>query len=123
MILEDFDYHSNSLIENNSSFISYRFNGFTKDSLPLILNLLKKKHKKAKHFCYAYIVKETGIVSKKYSDDGEPRGVAGKPIITQLERHELENVLVVVVRYFGGKKLGASRLLRTYVAAVSLVLK
>ncbi len=121
--METFNYHSETLIENNSKFVSYRVDNFQKDALELILKELKKKHKKARHFCYAYIVKEAGMVSKKYSDDGEPRGTAGRPILTQLERHDLENVLVVIVRYFGGKKLGASRLLRTYVSAASLVLK
>lgn len=123
MSLEKLNYSSNLLIENNSKFVAYRFDGFTKELLAPILKDLQKKHKKARHFCYTYIVKEAGIVSKKYSDDGEPKGTAGRPILSQLERHEVENVLVVIVRYFGGKKLGASRLLRTYVGAASLVLK
>ena len=97
----------------NSKFIAIVFplddvQGF-KDKLDNI----KKEYKKAKHYCYAYKV---GTKSKS-SDDGEPSGTAGRPLLELLHKRELNNIALVVVRYFGGTKLGASRLLRTYVQA------
>ena len=78
-----------------------------------ILKDVKAEYKKAKHYCYAYRV---GMKSKS-SDDGEPSGTAGRPLLEILHKKELNNIALIVVRYFGGSKLGASRLLRTYVQA------
>ena len=78
-----------------------------------ILKDIKAEYKKAKHYCYAYRV---GMKSKS-SDDGEPSGTAGRPLLEILHKKELNNIALIVVRYFGGSKLGASRLLRTYVQA------
>ena len=82
------------------------------------LNLLRKENPKARHVCYAY--KIGGQV--KYSDDGEPSGTAGRPLLNLLEQNNLDNAAVFVIRYFGGTLLGAGRLLRTYVEAGKQVL-
>ncbi|MDD7735583.1 MAG: YigZ family protein [Bacillales bacterium] len=76
-----------------------------------ILVEIKKEYPKATHYCYAYIVDG----KEKSNDDGEPSGTAGRPILEFLKNKELENILCIVVRYFGGIKLGASGLIRAYV--------
>ena len=78
-----------------------------------IIKDIKAEYKKAKHYCYAYRV---GMKSKS-SDDGEPSGTAGRPLLELLHKKDMNYVALIVVRYFGGTKLGASRLLRTYVQA------
>ncbi len=75
------------------------------------LERIRKDHPKARHCCYAYRLKD----SQKSSDDGEPKGTAGRPLLELLIKNEYMDVMIVVVRYFGGIKLGAGRLLRTYV--------
>ncbi len=75
------------------------------------LTNVKKEYKKATHYVYAY---RLGAVSKS-NDDGEPGGTAGRPLLELLHKREINNTLIIVVRYFGGSKLGAGRLLRTYV--------
>lgn len=79
---------------------------------------LRKEHQKARHVCYAY--KINGQV--KYSDDGEPSGTAGRPLLNLIEQNKLDNCAIFVIRYFGGTLLGAGRLLRTYVEAGKEVL-
>jgi len=87
-----------------------------------ILNSIKKEHKKATHICYAYKVFDQ-VLSVKAFDDNEPNGTAGKPILNVIEKQKLNNVLVVVVRYFGGIKLGAGGLVRAYTKATVQALK
>ena len=82
------------------------------DFKPILANL-RKEHKKARHIVYAYRV---GMKSKS-CDDGEPKGTAGHPLLELLYKKDINNVALLVVRYFGGTKLGASRLLRTYLQA------
>ena len=82
------------------------------DFKPLLANL-HKEHKKARHIVYAYRV---GMKSKS-CDDGEPKGTAGHPLLELLYKKDLTDVALLVVRYFGGTKLGAGRLLRTYLQA------
>ena len=82
------------------------------DFKPLLANL-RKEHKKARHIVYAYRV---GMKSKS-CDDGEPKGTAGHPLLELLYKKDLTDVVLLVVRYFGGTKLGAGRLLRTYLQA------
>ena len=84
-----------------------------------ILEEIKKTYPKATHYCYAYIYNE----DKKSSDDGEPGGTAGLPILNVLEKEELNNVLAVVIRYFGGIKLGAGGLVRAYTKSITEALK
>ena len=96
-----------------SKFISILMPLSNPDDFKLILKGLQKEHSKAKHIVYAYKV---GIKSKS-CDDQEPKGTAGRPLMELLLKKELDNVALIVVRYFGGTKLGAGRLLRTYVQA------
>ncbi|TCD45613.1 YigZ family protein [Streptococcus sp. X16XC17] len=79
---------------------------------------IKKEHYEATHNCSAFIVGENSEI-KRSSDDGEPSGTAGIPMLTVLENHELTNLVVVVTRYFGGIKLGAGGLIRSYAGAVA----
>ena len=76
-----------------------------------ILNDIKKEFNKARHYVYAYRVGQ----KSKYNDDSEPKGTAGRPLLELLHKKDMNNCAIVVVRYFGGTKLGAGRLLRTYV--------
>lgn len=79
---------------------------------------IKKEHYKARHNCSSFILGESGQI-KRSSDDGEPSGTAGVPMLTVLENHQLTNVCAVVTRYFGGIKLGAGGLIRAYGQAVA----
>ena len=106
---------SNEIIIKNSKFITFLFKVETKNEIENKLELIKKKHPKATHYCYAYITDEF----KKSSDDGEPGGTAGLPILNVLENVELTNILAIVVRYFGGIKLGAGGLVRAYSKSIT----
>lgn len=90
-----------------------------KENIKQILSEIKKRYPKAKHYCYATIIDNF----QKSSDDGEPQGTAGRPMLDLLIKNDLNNVILIVVRYFGGILLGASRLLRTYVEAGDLAIK
>ena len=96
--------------EKKSKFIGYYYNLDNFDEIKTILDELKKEHKKAKHIVYAY--KFLNTAGK--SDDKEPSGTAGMPLYNLLEMNDLNNKLVVVVRYFGGTLLGAGPLMRAY---------
>ena len=102
-----------------SKFYAFNYNVESIDEINQILEILKKEHKKAKHIVYAY--KIDGI-EKKY-DDGEPSGTAGLPLYNIINKKDLNHILIVVVRYFGGIKLGAGGLLRAYNTAGSDVTK
>ena len=108
----------NEIIIKNSRFICFLFK-IDNDNIIDIINEIKKVHPKATHFCYGYIYDEI----KKSSDDGEPSGTAGIPILNVLEKENLNYVLAVVVRYFGGIKLGAGGLVRAYTKSVTEALK
>ena len=84
-----------------------------------IINELKKEYKKCTHICYSYIIGPNA----KAVDDGEPSGTAGKPILNVLQKKDMTNVLCVVIRYFGGIKLGAGGLVRAYTKSASEVIK
>ncbi len=102
-----------------SKFISYYYEVENQDEIKEILEDLKKEHKKARHMPYAYKLKNTA----KKIDDKEPSGTAGMPIFNILEKNNLENTLIVAVRYFGGIKLGAGGLTRAYSEAAKEVIK
>ena len=102
-----------------SKFIAYCYEVENTDEVKNILDNLKKEHKKARHFSYAY--KIDNIVKK--SDDKEPKNTAGLPIYNVIIKNDLNKVLIVVVRYFGGIKLGAGGLFRAYSNCASLVVK
>ena len=103
----------NTIEVMKSKFIAYLYPLNDEADFKSILLSLRKEHKKAKHIVYAYRVNQ----KSKSSDDGEPKGTAGHPLLEFLYKREINNVALLVVRYFGGTKLGASRLLRTYLQA------
>ena len=96
-----------------SKFLAYLIPLKSEEEFKPLLANLKKEHKKARHIVYAYRV---GTKSKS-CDDGEPKGTAGHPLLELLYKKDLTDVALLVVRYFGGTKLGAGRLLRTYLQA------
>lgn len=108
----------NTIIIKNSKFITNLFIVENIEEVNKYLNLIKDKYKDANHNCYAYIIDNI----RKCSDDGEPSGTAGIPMMKVLEHKELNNVLVIVTRYFGGIKLGAGGLVRAYTNSVSKAL-
>ena len=79
-----------------------------------MIKRIKKKYFDAKHNCFAYLIYEDNVPIKRFSDDGEPTGTAGAPMLEILEKENLGNVLVVVTRYFGGILLGTGGLVRAY---------
>ena len=108
----------NEIIIKNSKFICYLYKIKDLDEINNILNNIKEEHKDATHHCYAYILDNI----KKSSDDGEPGGTAGIPILKVLENNNLNYILTIVVRYFGGIKLGAGGLVRAYTKSVTSTL-
>ncbi|NYS32485.1 YigZ family protein [Streptococcus danieliae] len=94
----------------------------TEEEARAFIQAVKKEHYKATHNCSAFIVGEKSEI-KRSSDDGEPSGTAGIPMLGVLENHDLTNVCVVVTRYFGGIKLGAGGLIRAYASSVALAIK
>ena len=100
----------NEIIIKNSRFITLLIEFSDEDDLNIILEKVKTKYTKATHYCYAYITKSL----KKSSDDGEPGGTAGMPMLNVLEKEGMINVLAITIRYFGGIKLGAGGLVRAY---------
>jgi uncharacterized YigZ family protein len=99
--------------EKGSKFLAYAYFVSNESDIKEKLDLLKKEHFKATHHCYAY---RLGTDGKNYraNDDGEPSGTAGRPILGQIDSFGLTNVLIVVVRYYGGTKLGTSGLINAY---------
>jgi len=101
------------IFEKNSRFIGHAFPMDTEDAALNKLNEIKKTHKTANHNCFAYQIGERNQFSRQ-SDDGEPSGTAGTPILEYIKKQELKNILVVVTRYFGGTLLGTGGLTRAY---------
>lgn len=108
--------------DRGSKFLAYAYPFSNKDSLKEILQSLKKEHLKAVHFCFAYRLGQQGETFRA-NDDGEPSGSAGKPILGQIDSLGLTEVLVVVVRYFGGTLLGVPGLINAYKNATLLSLE
>ena len=104
--------------EKGSKFFSYAFPVSNEDEVKPILQDLRKEFHDARHHCYAYVIGYDGE-RWRVNDDGEPSSTAGKPIRGQIISRNLTNTLVVVVRYFGGTKLGVSGLLNAYKAAAA----
>ncbi len=101
-----------------SKFIAYYYELDTNEDIKIIIDELRKEHKKAKHIVYAY---KFGNTAGK-TDDKEPSGTAGLPLYNLLETNNLNNKMIVIVRYFGGIKLGAGPLMRAYKnAGVSVI--
>jgi uncharacterized YigZ family protein len=108
--------------EKNSKFFGYAFPVTTEDEIKLHLDKLRKKHFGAGHFCYAFQL-GTDTLFFRVNDDGEPNNSAGMPIYGQIQSFGLTNVLVVVVRFFGGVKLGVSGLISAYKTAAQMALE
>lgn len=109
---------SNEIIINKSRFITELIKINNENEVKDILINIKNKYPGATHYCYAYICGN----KKKCSDDGEPSGTAGIPILNVLEKNNLDNILCVVIRYFGGIKLGTGGLVRAYSKSVTNLL-
>ncbi|AGU81177.1 Xaa-Pro dipeptidase [Streptococcus anginosus] len=105
-----------------SRFICHIKRVTTEDEARNFIQAVKKEHYKATHNCSAFILGERSEM-KRSSDDGEPSGTAGVPMLGVLENHQLTNVCAVVTRYFGGIKLGAGGLIRAYAGSVALAIK
>lgn len=107
--------------DRGSKFMAFAFPVKTEDEIKNHLQALRRSHPQANHHCYAW---RLGVNKQHYrsNDDGEPAGSAGKPILGQLQSKNLSNVLVVVVRYFGGTLLGVSGLINAYKLAAIQVL-
>ena len=102
--------------EKGSKFIAYSFPVHSEENVKEKLEEVKKLEHSARHHCYAYILK-TDKSAQRANDDGEPSSTAGKPILGQIISNDLTNILIVVVRYFGGVKLGVPGLIRSYKTA------
>lgn len=108
--------------EKNSKFFGYAYPISNEDEVKEIIETLKKQHHTARHWCYAYQLGTT-TTSYRANDDGEPNNSAGMPIYGQIQSFEVTNVLVVVVRYFGGIKLGVGGLISAYKTAAQMALE
>lgn len=106
---------TSTLVIQKSKFITELIKVNTKEDVVLELENVKNKYKGATHYCYAYIIEN----DKRFNDDGEPSGTAGMPILNVLENNHLNYILCIVIRYFGGIKLGAGGLVRAYTKAVT----
>lgn len=118
-MIEISETYTNTIIEMKSKFIAYLIPLKSVDEFKEQLKAIQKEHHKARHIVYAYKI---GTITKS-TDDGEPKHTAGRPLIELLLKKDINNVAIIVVRYFGGTKLGASKLLRTYLNSGIEVLK
>ncbi|SME97806.1 IMPACT family protein [Pseudobacteriovorax antillogorgiicola] len=101
-------------VEKNSRFIGFGSPCANQDEFNQFLQDLKSEYRDASHHTFAYHIRDHGTAQIRASDDGEPSGTAGKPILNHLQGNRLINTAIVVVRYFGGIKLGAGGLVRAY---------
>ena len=101
------------IVEKKSRFIASVFPVHTQEEADEILTKLRKKYWDATHFCFAYQIGERNEI-QRFSDDGEPQGTAGKPILDVLKGQDIKDTLIVVTRYFGGTLLGTGGLVRAY---------
>lgn len=107
---------------NKSKFIAYLFPLESREDIQMFLGKLRNEHPKANHFCHASLFGPQAE-QQTASDDGEPSRTAGVPILEVLKHHDVTNILCVVVRYFGGVKLGAGGLVRAYTKACADVME
>ena len=108
--------------EKSSKFFGYAFPVSTQEEIKTHLEHLKKQHFGAVHFCYAYQI-GTEKIEFRANDDGEPSNSAGMPIYGQIQSFEITNILIVVVRYFGGTKLGVGGLITAYKTTAQMALE
>ncbi|MEE3428735.1 MAG: YigZ family protein [Ruminococcus sp.] len=114
------EFSSGEFVEKRSRFIGWAKPVKTEAEALDFINKIKKEHWDARHNCYAYTLREGSV--KRYSDDGEPQGTAGVPMLDVLTKNEIEDVVVVVTRYFGGVLLGTGGLVRAYSKAAKIAL-
>ena len=107
--------------DRGSKFIGYCFPILNEDEVKPLIENLKKQHHNARHWCYAWQI-GTNKVRYRANDDGEPSNSAGQPIYGQIQSFDVTNILVVVVRYFGGTKLGVGGLINAYRKGAQLAL-
>lgn len=110
------------IIIKKSKFLAFSYKVVSKQDIKRIIEYNSKEHKQAKHICFAYSLINNGVTTKKYYESIEPNGSSGKQIYNLIEKFDLINVLVIVVRYYGGSKLGFGLLSRTYLDAAKSVL-
>ena len=110
------------ITERKSKFISYVIPIETEDEVKEILEEYRKKYYNARHVCWAYMLGETREEFRS-NDDGEPSGTAGRPILGQINSFELTNVLIIVIRYFGGTLLGTGGLIKAYKEAAAAAIE
>jgi uncharacterized YigZ family protein len=128
-LLEDIDLYrtvsaecESELIVKKSKFIAQLFPVDTQEKAEGVLGVIRKKHYNANHNCFAYVIGQKGL-EYRYSDDGEPSGTAGKPILFMLNKYDYKDIILIVTRYFGGTKLGIGGLSRAYSEAAAQVLE
>ena len=114
---------SDEFVEKKSRFIGYACPVETEEQAVAFINEIRAKHRDARHNVYAYIVNNNGVVNQRYSDDGEPQGTGGMPVMDVIMKQGLINCCVVVTRYFGGILLGASGLVRAYSHGASIAVE
>jgi len=108
--------------DKGSKFLAFAFPVGNDDQIKEALLQLKKEHPSANHHCYAYRLGADKL-NYRANDDGEPNNTAGKPILGQIQSNDLTNILIVVVRYFGGTLLGVSGLINAYKSSAAEVIK
>lgn len=113
--------HQIILKERGSKFLAFIFHVTSESDIKNQLDLIKKEHPAANHYCYAWRLGADKSAFRAY-DDGEPNNTAGKPILGQIQAHDLTNVLIVVVRYFGGTLLGTGGLIQAYKTSAAQVI-
>ena len=104
--------------EKRSKFLAFAFPVSTVEDIKMLIDEYQKKYFDARHLCYAYMLGHDRL-NFRANDNGEPSGTAGKPILGQINSNELTDILIIVVRYFGGVKLGTSGLIQAYKAAAA----
>jgi uncharacterized YigZ family protein len=109
--------------DRNSKFFGYTFPVSNEDDIKQHLEALKKSHHSARHWCYAWQLGKSEPFRFRANDDGEPSNSAGMPIYGQIQSFEVTNILIVVVRYFGGTKLGVGGLINAYRTGAQLALE
>ncbi|RPG58448.1 MAG: YigZ family protein [Flavobacteriales bacterium TMED191] len=113
---------SSVYVERGSKFIAYTFRVYDEKEAKTKINEIKKSEPSANHYCYAYVLNPDKS-NYRINDDGEPKSTAGRQIYKQIQKFQLTNILIVVVRYFGGIKLGIPGLIRCYSTSALLAIE